>query len=159
MHSSTRVALLARTLLVAGAALVVTACSGGSSGSSPVPFNQYACDGGTQTQLARPLPNSGGNSGVTSIEIVANNNNNQLGQSYQQYDLLIAPAGAAPNQGYVTNALTPVSDTSGPHPYGSDFFYSGTIQGGSLPFGQTFSVYLNAFNSNCSPVYEGSFST
>lgn len=162
MQSFSRVALLSRTLLFAGAAVVASACSGGgtgTSGNSPVPINQYACDGGTQTQLARPAPNSGGNGSVSTFEIVANGNNNQLGQSFQQYDLLIAPPGVPPTQGYVTNALTSVPDPNGPHPFSSDYFYSATLQNGPLQLGQTYDVYLNAYNSNCTAVYEGTFST
>lgn len=160
MHSSSRVALLARTLLVAGAALVVTACSGGSSGTgnSPLPNNYGACFPDTQAQLARPTPNSF-SGGISSVEIVANGNANTLYQGYAaNADLLVSPAGSAPSQGIPTNPLTLVSDTSGPHPYSSDFYYSGNLTQ-SLPAGITWNVWLNNFNSVCNPQLMGTFST
>lgn len=159
--SSPRVARAARTLLVLGFAALATACSGGSSGTgnSSLPNNYGPCFPDTQAQLARPGTNSFGNGGINSVEIVANGNNNSLYQGYAANgDLLIAPVGQAPSQGAATNPLTLVSDTSGPHPYGSDYYYSGTLNG-SLPTGVTWNVYLNNFNSVCNAQYMGSFST
>jgi len=144
-----------RASLVLAATLALTACGGGSTGSSLPPNTIGACDPGTSVHLARP---SQGQFGVPtntpSIEIVASGNNNTLGASFQNFDLLLQSS----NSGTITSSpLTATSDPSGPHPFTSDFFYQGNISG--LQFGQNYTVFLNAFTSNCNPVAIGGFST
>jgi hypothetical protein len=144
-----------RPAFLLAATLALAACGGGSTGTTLPPNTLGPCDPGTQVELARPFQ---GQTGIppstTSIEIVANGNGNTLGNSFQNFDLFLQPSVG----GTITSSpLAAVQDTSGPHPFGSDFFYSGNIPG--LQFGVTYTVFLNAFTSNCSPVNIGSFST
>jgi hypothetical protein len=138
--------LLTRTLIAAGL-LALTACGGGSSGTAPV--NNFGfCGNDTQYALARYNP--GGNA---TIEIVANGNNNTIYNSYQSFDLLLSLSPNSPNaNGTVsTGSLTLSSDSSGPHPFSSDYYYTATTQGFLQP-GFTYYVWLNAFTSNCVPI-------
>ncbi|MBV9440982.1 MAG: hypothetical protein JOZ24_13420 [Candidatus Eremiobacteraeota bacterium] len=151
---------LATRVITVAALLAAAACSGGSSssGTSPVPTNGVYCDPGTTVQLARPFPGQTGvSTGTNSIEIVASGNNNTLYQSYTSFDIIL--------QGHFsgrfsTNALNLApSDPSAPHPYSSDYYYTGTLSQ-SLAAGDTYDAYLNIFNSSCTQLpYLGSFST
>lgn len=146
---------LTRWLCAAGCAALLTACGSGSNGSS-LPSTFGSCDPGTSVQLARPI---NGQTNVStsqgSIEIVASNNNNTIGTNYAQFDLILQPQSG----GFPTNSsnLTPVSDTSGPHPFTNDFFYAGNVP--TLSFGTVYTVLLNEPSTNCQPVAIGSFST
>lgn len=146
-----------RNLLAFGIILALAACGGGSTGTA-IPATGSVCDPGTQVTLARPFSGQTGvPTGTSTIEIVANGNNNTLFQSYQSWNLFLVPQFGFGGQ-ITTNNLTITSDNTGPHPYPSDFYYNATF-GGGLQAGQTYAVYLNA-NVNCSPVGPiGSFST
>jgi hypothetical protein len=144
-----------RSTLILAATLALTACGGGGTGNSSLPNSFGPCDPGTSVQLARPSQGQfGASSNTTSIEIVASGNGNTLGNSFGSFDLILQNNVS----GSITSSpLTAASDPSGPHPFGSDFFYSGSIPG--LQFGTNYTVFLNAFTSNCNPVAIGSFST
>lgn len=155
-----RVAFATRMFLVAVSAISVTACGGGgsSSGTLPPNPNESVCAQDTQVQIAVPSPNSYGNGSPSQIVIVANGQNNSLYQSYQNFDLLIAP----PNTNPVTNSYSSVylSLTSGngaPKPYPSDYYYSASTP--NLPYSSAYSVYLNNPTGYCQPQYLGTFSS
>jgi hypothetical protein len=136
--------------------VVVAGCGGGSGSSGiPNPGSGALCDANSAgIQLARPTPGFP-QTNPNTIEIVANGNNDDLARFTNQFDLnLIDNFGNEIDTGF----LTAVSDPGGPHPYSSDFFYAGTFQG-SLQFGRTYTVYLNAPNTNCTRGVVGSFST
>ncbi|MFN2460588.1 MAG: hypothetical protein ABR591_07875 [Candidatus Velthaea sp.] len=137
------------------ATLALAACGGGSSGNSLPPNSFGTCDPGTAVALARPAQ---GQAGVATsqnpIEIVASGNNNTLGTSFQSWDLILQPQFGA---SITSSPLSAAADPSGPHPFASDFFYSGSVSG--LAFGTAYTVFLNSFASNCTPVAIGSFST
>ncbi len=133
--------------------LGVTACAGGvgtSLGGGPL-----QCNPGTQVQLARPFPGQAGvNGNIGSVEIVANGNNNVLYSTYTQWNLVLTDS---LGDRVLSGPLNLVADPNGPHPFASDFFYSGSIQ--LLPAGITWNVQLNQGNSNCTPFPLNSFST
>ncbi len=159
MRISTHPVRLARALCVVSVLALAACGGGGSTGTNgiPNPGSNALCDFNSQgLQLARPGPGQTGvSSGTNTIEIVDNGNGDQLFSSYQQFDLILRD-----NFGntLVTGPLNLVSDPNGPHPYASDFYYSGTLQGG-LVSGDFYTVYLNAPNTNCTPGQVGSFST
>lgn len=140
--------------------LALAACSGSSGNALGFPgtgnpsFTQ--CNPGTDVQLARPAPNQSGAGSVSSIEIVANGSSNVLNQSPQSWNLQVTDN--IGNQ-YLSGPLNLTSDAGGPHPYGSDYFYSAPIQ--TLPVGFTYNVSL-VQSGGCSayPLYPyGTFST
>jgi hypothetical protein len=135
-------------------ALVALAGCGGGGGSLPNPGSNQVCDPtATGIQLARPtngFPQNGNN-----IEIVVSGNTDQLAQFTNMFDLILRDNF---NNEIDTGLLSGVADPGGPHPYSSDFFYQGALQG-SLLVGRTYNVYLNAPNTNCTPGFVGSFST
>jgi len=147
---------LARALVVASVFVVAAGCGGGGSSNStlPNPGSTTICDpnAGSIT-LARPTSGFG-QSGNT-IEIVSSTDQDQLHNFPTQFDLNVRD-----NFGNVliTGPLGLVPDNTGPHPYTNDFYYSATLQG-SLQGGVTYSVFLNAPNTNCTPGFIGSFST
>lgn len=135
-----------------GATLALGACSGGgSSGTSPVPNTQF-CGNDTQYALARPLSGQAvPASGSPTIEIVASGTNNQISQSFKNFDLLFVPANSnAPNAS--TGPLSTTSDNNGYHPFNMDFYFNGTLTSNGLIPGTLYNVYVNAFTSNCTPV-------
>jgi len=139
-----------RTLIAGGALLAMTACGGGgSSGTSPVPNSGYC---GNDTQYALANPQTGGNISTTgqSFEIVVNGNNNQIAQSFQNFQLVLVPQNNN-NGGVTTGSFSRASDPGGIHPYPTDYYYSAQLQS-NLQFGQTYNVYVNAFTSNCTPI-------
>jgi hypothetical protein len=144
----------ARALLFASL-IAAAGCGGGGSSSNIPNGGSFAiCDSNSAgLALARPTPGFSANG--NQIEIVDNGNGDQLAQFTSQYDLnLVDNFGNEVDTGF----LTAVPDPSGPHPYGSDFFYAGTLNSG-LQSGRTYTVYLNAPNTNCSRGVVGSFST
>ena len=150
-----------RALIGALACASLCACGGGGSsstgtGSVPTTAGQ-SCAVNVQATLARPAPGQTGVGNINTIEVVANSNNNNLYTSYQSYNLLVTPSGANPLQGISTNFLSLTSDNSGPHPYGSDYYYNANI-GENIPSGY-WDVYLNVPQSGCQPYYLGSFGT
>jgi hypothetical protein len=139
--------------LVLASVVGLAGCGGGGS-SLPNPGSTAVCDfNSAGLQLARPtfgFPQNG-----SQIEIVDNGNADQLAQFTNMFDLDLRD-----NFGNVitTTLLAGVADPGGPHPYSSDFFYAGTPQNSLLP-GRTYSVFLNAPNTNCTPGLVGTFST
>ena len=159
MDDTTRTAATARSMILALSCALLAACGGGtaSTGTAPVPNTNGSCALGFQAQIARPAPSQTGVGNISSIEIVANGNNNNLYNAYQSYDLLVTPSGAPPQQGIASNFLTLApADANGPHPYASDYYYNANL-GENIPSGY-WDVYLNA-QSNCQPYYLGSFGT
>ena len=154
-HHSVR---LARAL-IAAAIFVVAGCAGGSTGTSPVPFNGGSCDPGTSIQLAFPN-NTNGNfqSGVPTnighVEIVANGNNNTLFNSYTSFDTVLFGNNGQQVQG---GFLTTTSDQGGPHPFTSDFYYNSSIP--TLQPGVLYTVYINVPSNSCQPIPFGQFAT
>jgi hypothetical protein len=145
-------AIGASRAVIAGLALLaMTACGGGSgsSGTSPVPNSGY-CGNDTQYLLAKPQ--SGGNISTAgqSFEIVVNGNNNQIAQSFQNFQLVLVPQNNS-SGGVTTGPFSRTSDNNGFHPFTTDFYYSAQLQS-NLQFGQTYNVYVNAFTSNCTPI-------
>ena len=148
---------LAASLLVAFAG-----CSGsGGVGNILGPITgpggptSFSCDPGTQVQLANPQSyQSGVSPNIGQIVIVANGNNNNLYTSYGQWNVTLSDQFG--NSVYGGN-LQPYSYPSGPHPYGSDFYYSSSI--GQLPQGDTWNVSLSEPGNSCYPLQIGTFST
>ena len=139
-----------RALLGAGTLLAMTACGGGgSSGTNPVPNYGY-CGNDTQYQLARPQSGATISTGSQPFEIVANGNNNQIFQSYQNFQLVLVPQNNS-SAGVQTANLTQSSDPRGYQPFGSDYYYSGQLQT-NLQSGQIYNVFLNSNTSNCTPI-------
>lgn len=144
-----RVGKLAALAALAG----VTACSGGSTGASPVPNTAFC---GNDTQYALAIPQTGqtipANTTAT-IEIVASGNNNQIYSSFKNFDLLLVPAynnGSTAGQ-VATGPLSLTGANGAPAPFPSDYYYNGTLQTG-LASGVLYNVYLNAYTTNCTPV-------
>ena len=160
MRTSSHPVRLARALCVVSVLALAACGGGGSTGTNgiPNPGSNQLCDANSQgLQLARPGPGQGGvSSGTNTIEIVDNGNSDTLFGSYQQFDLNVIDTQTG-NE-IDTGPLNLVSDPSGPHPYSSDYYYSGTLQG-SLQPGRFYNVYLNAPQTNCSRGLVGSFST
>lgn len=139
-----------RAVIAGGALLAMTACGGGSSsGTSPVPNSGYC---GNDTQYALANPQNGGNISTTgqSFEIVVNGNNNQIAQSFQNFQLVLVPQNNS-SGGVTTGSFSRASDNGGFHPFTTDFYYTAQLQS-NLQFGQTYNVYVNAFTSNCTPI-------
>lgn len=159
----------ARTALLAAAALAavtLTACSSGGSSNPPIggnypvygPPSSYQCDPGTQVQLANPQPyQTGVPTNQSSITIVANGDNNVLYQTYDEWELLYTDAYSGST--YATSTLQLVPDQNGPHPYGSDYYYSGSLNGQGFIPGDSYTVSLVQAQNGCQPVTVGSFST
>lgn len=145
-----------RLAATAAVLLGLTACgSGGPGGLGGLLGGAFQCNPGTQVQLANPAPNQAVSGGIGSIEIVANGNGNTLYNTYNQWDLeLTSNLGDPP---VTSGSLNLTSDTGGPHPYQSDFYYSGSIQ--PLPSGRIWTVELNQTSNNCTPYPLQSFST
>ncbi|MBC5810749.1 MAG: hypothetical protein GIW95_07860 [Candidatus Eremiobacteraeota bacterium] len=145
--------------ILAGCLLGLTACSGGGNNGTSIP-NQISgtCDPGTQVQLANPIS---GQSGVStnpgSVVVVANGNNNTLGNTFQSWNVVLQDNfGNQFAAGNLVLATRP-GNIAAPGPYPSDFYYSSSIS--NLSPGRTYSVGLNIFTSNCNPLFIGSFST
>jgi hypothetical protein len=141
--------------------LALAACGGGgSSGTAgiPNPGSNQICDPNSQgLQLDNPRPfASGVSTGMNTIEIVSNGNADQLYQSFAQFDLILQ--GSRGDQ-LVTGPLSLSPPDNSNKPFASDFYYTGTLQNGSLQFGETYTVFLNAPNTNCTPGQVGQFST
>ena len=159
MRTSSHPVRLARALCVVSVLALAACGGGGSTGTSgiPNPGSNAICDSNSQgLQLDNPRPGQGGvSSGTNTIEIVSNGNSDQLYQSYQQFDLILRDNFG--NQ-IVTGPLSLSAPDNSNKPYSSDFYYTGTLQGGLTP-GDFYTVYLNAPNTNCTPGVVGSFST
>ena len=140
--------------------LALASCSGSGNGGNALPGNGYGrqCDPGTQVQLARPAPGQFGVPGtIGQIEIVANGNNNALYNSRGQWNLVLQDNFGDPP--ITTGPLNLVADPSAPHPYVSDFYYSGSL-GMSLPTGANWTVTLEQQPlGQCVPAPIGTFQT
>jgi len=150
-----------RLLAVVASLLGLAACGGGSTNSGPFGTignpNTFSavCDPGTQVQLASPTPGQTGvSSNIGSIIVVANGNANTLYNTYQSWNVILQD-----NFGNTVTGgpLSLVPFNSGPHPYGSDFYYSSSIP--SLAPGRNWNVGLVQSFSNCSPYSLFGFST
>jgi len=151
-----------RIFVLSAFAIAMASCSsgagllgglgGGSNGGGIFPGT--SCNPGTDVQLANPLPfQTGVNPNIGQITIVANGNNNYLGQNYQTMNITLVDSFGNQMSG---GAFQPVSFTQGPHPYNSDFYYASSI--GPLQTGMTYTaeitiVNFNSFNS-CSYALE-----
>ena len=132
--------------LAASLVIALAGCSGGGGlGSILGPITGgngsagFQCDTGTAVQLANPEPNQTGVSpGIGQIVIVANGNNNNLYNTYNQWYLTLRDQYGNMITG---SNLTLTSYPNGPHPYSSDFYYASNI--GQLPAGATWQVNLN----------------
>ena len=135
--------------------LAATACSGGggSTGAAPVPNTQF-CGNDTQYALANPQNGQSTSANTNStIEIVASGNNNQIYQSFKNFELLLVPANnnGSTNGQVSTGALSLTGANGAIAPFPSDYYYNGTLQSG-LQSGLQYNVYLNAFTTNCVPI-------
>ncbi len=150
-----------RLSLAAPLLLALAACGGGSGlggvlgGLNPGP-GSIQCATGTQVESASPLPGQTVSGSIGQVIVVANGDNNNLSSTYGQWNLILTDQyGDPPIQG---SNLAAVSDRSGPHPFGQDFYYASNIP--QLPSGTTWNVSLNEQNGTyCSPVPLNSFNT
>jgi hypothetical protein len=142
---------LARALVAASIIAAAAGCAGGSSSSLPNPNSNAICDPDAGSISLARTPTAGQNT----IEIVSSSQTDQLHGNPPQFDFNIRD-----NFGNViiSGPLSLVADTTGPHPYTNDFFYSGTLQS-AVQGGVTYNVFLNAPNTQCTPGFIGSFST
>lgn len=141
-----------RFIAPALALAALSACGGGGSGifnGNPI-FNGSSgeCSTGTSVELASPQPGSYA-PGTTSITIVANGNNNNLYDTYQNWYVYLTDSYSG--QTISGGQLGLTSFPNGPHPYSSDFYYSSQLQQ-SIPSGGNWNVYLTEFNGSCQAV-------
>ncbi len=138
-----------RFLAFSAFALALASCSGaggllgGGIGSiGGILGSSASCNPGTDVQLANPLPfQSGVNPNIGQIVIVANGNNNALGQNYQSLNItLVDDFGGRISGG----GLQPASYPNGPHPYNSDYYYQSGF--GPLQPGMTYTAELTVAN-------------
>ncbi len=145
-----------RNIVCLAAILGLAACSGsGFGGSNNLPGSNY-CDPQTQVQLANPTQGQNGASPTSgSVIIVANGSNNVLNQNPGGWNLLLTSNGfGGPVNG---SSLSAIPYPQGPHPFGSDFYYSSSIP--ALNSGVTYTVYLGQTNGSCQSIAIGTFST
>lgn len=148
---------LARAVLLTASLVAVAGCGGGGGGGTTPPPNNFGlCDPGTQVTLANPQSGQAGvSAGTNPILIVANNNNNTLGRSYANFDLVLIDSFG----NRITSGALALTRGNGFNPYPSDFYYSAQLPQG-LSFGTNYSAYLNIFSSSCQQLpFIGSFST
>jgi hypothetical protein len=91
---------------------------------------------------------------VGQVTVVAYGGNNQLYNTYRQWQTTLVDNTSQPTPG---GQLRLVPDPTGPHPYPSDFYYASTLP--QLVTGRTYTVYLAMTNGSCSPISLSSFST
>ena len=146
-------------LLALASVLALSACGGGGGGLGNIfgGIGTSSCDPGAQAQIVNPLPGQTGvPTNIGQIIIVTNGNSNSIYTNPGNWHLFITD-----NFGGIidSGSLNPYSDTNGPHPYNSDFYYSGSIP--TLNAGMTYTVRLQqgADNSTCTPFALQSFST
>ncbi len=145
-----------RLILPAAVAATLCACGGSGIGSpgSLLGGQTPECATGTQVELVSPLPGQP-TSNVSQLTIVANGNSNTLYSNHQNWYLYVTNAYGSQIQGAQLNL---VSDPNGPHPYGSDFYYSSQLTQ-TLPSGSSWNAYLSENGAACSPVPLQGFST
>lgn len=116
-----------RFFVLCGTALALASCSGtggllGNGGIGSIFGSGTSCNPGTDVQLANPLPfQTNVNPNIGQIVIVANGNNNALGQNYQSMNITLIDDFGNHIPG---GALQPYSYPNGPHPYSSDYYYA-----------------------------------
>lgn len=142
-----------RFFVLSASALALASCSGaggllsglgGNGGIGGIFGNNGSCNPGTQVQLANPTPfQSGVNPNMGQITIVANGNNNFLGQNYQTFNLTLVDNFGNQIPG---GTLQAVAYPNGPHPYNSDYYYQSSF--GSLQYNTTYTAYLTLANGN-----------
>lgn len=142
-----------RIFVLSAFALALASCSGaggllggiGGIGGGGGIFNPGAsCNPGTDVQLANPLPfQSNVNPNIGQIEIVANGNNNYIGQNYRTMNITLVDGFGNQIAG---GTLQLASDPNGPHPYNSDFYYQSSI--GPLQTGTTYTAEITLANVN-----------
>lgn len=136
--------------------LALAACGAGGANNTIPGGIGFQCNPGTQIQLARPAPSQSA-SNVSQVEIVANGNGNNLYNSFAQWNLVVQDNFGDPP--ITSNNLNLVADPSAPHPYGSDFYYTGNL-GTTLPAGATWTVTIEQQPyGSCLPAPVGTFST
>ena len=144
--------LVPRWLAVVVCVCALSACSGANAGFGGF---QQVCNTGTQTQLVSPSPGQTGvSTTIGQITFVANGNNNQLYNTYTQWQITLVDNFQGVTSG---GRLALVPDPSGPHPYPSDFYYASSIP--QLQPGRTYSVTLSLPGGSCTAIPLGSFST
>jgi hypothetical protein len=140
--------------LLAVSLIAAAGCSG-SSGSSTLPNNFGVCDSDAQSiTVARPTP--GYPITNNSIEIVSSSQTDQLHGNPTAFDLIVIDQ--VTQQQFATGLLSLQPDTGGPHPYSTDFFYQGSLNGNTLISGRVYNVYLNAPSTQCTPGFVGQIS-
>ena len=141
-----------RIFVLSSFALALASCSGaggllggiGGLGGGGIFNPGTSCNPGTDVQLANPLPfQSNVNPNIGQITIVANGNNNYIGQNYRTMNITLVDGFG--NQ-FAGGTLQPVADPNGPHPYDSDFYYQSSI--GTLQPGTTYTAELTLANVN-----------
>lgn len=144
---------LASALLVA---LAGCGGSGGGLGGIIGGLNQVQCDPGTQVQLANPQPyQTSVNPTIGQVVVVANGNGGSLNANPQQWAVYLT--NMSTGQETTGGNFSAYSDPSGPHPYGSDFYYNAGI--GQLPYGTTWRVQIGEPGAACNPLDVGTFAT
>lgn len=144
-----------RLLVFSGFALALASCSGaggignilggigniGGGGGGGGTFGT-SCNPGTDVQLANPVPfQSGVNPNIGQIIIVANGNNNSLGQNYQSINITLIDGSGNQLPG---GALQATAYPNGPHPYNSDYYYQSGF--GPLQSNTTYTAELTLAN-------------
>lgn len=131
------------------AALALASCSGaggllGNGGIGGIFGPSVSCNPGTDVQLADPLPfQSGVNPNIGHVTIVADGNNNPLGQNYQSLNITLVDGFGNLISG---GALQLVDGRNLAHPYSSDFYYQSGF--GALQSGMTYTAEITVLNSS-----------
>jgi hypothetical protein len=136
----------ASVLAFSAFAAVLTGCGGSGGGSNPV---TQPCNPGIALQLANPVPaQTGVSTSIGQVILVTSGSFTP----YAQWQTIIVGSDGSQYSG---GSLNPVSGTTLPHPYPSDFYYSSAIQN-PLSVGVTYTVQLNNFTSTCTPPFSNS---
>lgn len=141
-----------RLLVLSGVALALASCSGAGgigsilggigSGGGGIFGSGSSCNPDTDVQLANPVPfQSGVNPNIGQITIVANGNNNYLGQNYQSLNITLVDSSGNQIPG---GALLATAYPNGPHPYNSDYYYESGF--GPLQSNTTYTAELTLAN-------------
>lgn len=156
---------------LAALALGLAGCGGGNNGNGYFPGSYggggygptSACDPGTDVTLVRPAPGTYAGQNVNSVTIVANGNNNALGQETSQFSLVLSDGpsfgAGSPYDSFASNPLTPASGSGLPQPYPSDYYYQASLPQ-PLISGQTWYVFVVNTAAGCTTGPEaGTFGT
>jgi hypothetical protein len=148
-----------RFIIPATLAVGLCACSGSGGGSGNIfgggnPFGNQ-CFTGTSEQLASPTPGQT-TSNVNQIIIVASGSSDNIHSSPGSWSVFVTPIYGG--NSILGGQLSPVPDTTGPHPYAQDFYYASQLQQ-TLPSGMTWNVYLTQNSGACNAIQLQEFST